>query len=137
MHPRCTRAVYLLFHSPPVICLTNVRNREYFPGWDPPSSVTCITTLGHTRHCVCLVLYCVTLFAVYLLFLPPSSPSVDPDTADVPETETDAETAGDTVEYDYLADDPSLSVELPGKHSPLFDHPDIAYILSTACIRVE
>jgi hypothetical protein len=57
------------------------------------------------------------LFAVYLLFLPPSSLSVDPDTDDVPETETDAETTGDTVEYDYLADDPSLSTELPGKPS--------------------
>jgi hypothetical protein len=67
----------------------------------------------------------------------PSSLSVDPDTDDVPETETDAVTAGDTVEYDYYADDPSLSVEQPGKHSPLFDHPDIAYFLSTACIRVE
>ena len=74
---------------------------------------------------------------MYLLFLPPSSLSVDPDTDDIPETETDAETAGDTVENDYYADDPSLSVEQPGKHSPLFDHPDIAYILSTACIRVE
>jgi hypothetical protein len=67
------------------------------------------------------------LFAVYLLFLPPSSLSVDPDTDDVPETETDVETAGDTVENDYYTDDPSLSVEQPGKHSPLFDHPDIAY----------
>jgi hypothetical protein len=56
----------------------------------------------------------------------PSSLSVDPDTDDFPETETDAETAGDTVENDYYADDPSLSVEQPGKHSPLFDHPDIA-----------
>ena len=26
---------------PPVICLTNVRDREYFPGWAPPSSVPC------------------------------------------------------------------------------------------------
>ena len=56
---------------PPVICLTYVRNREYFPGWVPPSSISCRHTLRHTRHCVCLVLYCVTLFAVYLLFLPP------------------------------------------------------------------
>jgi hypothetical protein len=55
--------------------------------------------------------------AVYSLFLPPSSLSVDPDTDDVPETETDAETAGDTVENDYYANDPSLSVELPGKPS--------------------
>jgi hypothetical protein len=62
---------------------------------------------------------------LYLLFLPPSSLSID------------AETTGDTAKYDYLTDDPSLSVEQPGKHSPLFDHPDIAYILSTACIRVE
>jgi hypothetical protein len=51
------------------------------------------------------------LLAVYLLFLPPSSLSVDPD------TDADAETAGDTVENDYLADDPSLSIELPGKPS--------------------
>jgi hypothetical protein len=64
----------------------------------------------------------------------PSSLSVDPVTDDVPETETDAETAGDTVENDYLADDPSLSVEQPGKLSPLFDNPDISYILYTACI---
>jgi hypothetical protein len=49
------------------------------------------------------------------LFLPPSSLSVDPGTDDVPET--DAETAGDTVENDCYADDPSLSVELPGKPS--------------------
>jgi hypothetical protein len=47
----------------------------------------------------------------------PSSLSVDPDTDDVPETETDVETAGDTVENDYYADDPSLSVEQPGKPS--------------------
>jgi hypothetical protein len=47
----------------------------------------------------------------------PSSLSVDPDTDDVPETETDAETAGDTVEYDYLADDQIISTELPGKPS--------------------
>jgi hypothetical protein len=65
------------------------------------------------------------LSALYLLFLPPSSLSVDPDADVVPET--DAETAGDTAEYDYCVDDPSLSVEQPGKHSSLFDHPDIAY----------
>jgi hypothetical protein len=52
---------------------------------------------------------------LYLLFIRPPSLSID------------AETAGDAAEYDYLADDPSLSVEQPGKHSPLFDHPDIAY----------
>jgi hypothetical protein len=57
----------------------------------------------------------------------PSSLSVDPDTDDVPETETNAEAAGDTVEYDYLADDQIISTELPGKHSLPFDHPDIAY----------
>jgi hypothetical protein len=53
---------------------------------------------------------------LYLLFPPPSSLSID------------ADTAGDPAEYDYYADDPSVSVEQPGKHSPLFDHPDIAYI---------
>src|SRR3989337_3951004 len=57
---------------PPVICLTYVRNRENIPGWVPPSSVSCSTALGHTRHCVCHVLYCVTLLALYLLFPPPS-----------------------------------------------------------------
>jgi hypothetical protein len=58
----------------------------------------------------------------------PSYLSVDPDTDDVPETETEtnAVTAGGTVENDYYADDPSLSVEQPGKHSLPFDHPDIA-----------
>jgi hypothetical protein len=56
------------------------------------------------------------LLCIYCFF-PPSSLSVDPDTDDIPETETDAEIAGDTVEYDYLADDPSLSVEQPGKPS--------------------
>jgi hypothetical protein len=39
----------------------------------------------------------------------------------------DAETTGDVAEYDYFVDDPSLSVEQPSKHSPSFDHPDIAY----------
>ena len=55
------------------------------------------------------------LSALYLLFLPPPSLSID------------ANTAGDTAEFDYVADDPSLSVEQLGKHSPLLDHPDIAY----------
>jgi hypothetical protein len=29
--------------------------------------------------------------------------------------------------YGYVVDDQIISTELPGKHSPLFDHPDIAY----------
>ena len=59
-------------------------------------------------------MHCVTLFALYLLFLPPPSLSIDP------------ETAADVAEYVYVIDEPSLSTELPGKPSPLFDHPDIA-----------
>ena len=54
-----------------------------------------------------------------LLYLPPPSLPID------------AETAVDAAEYDYApneepSDDQPLSVELPGKQSPL-DHPDIAY----------
>jgi hypothetical protein len=38
--------------------------------------------------------------------------------------------------YDYTHDDQPLALELPGKHSPLLDHSDIAhFILSYACIR--
>ena len=54
---------------------------------------------------LCFVLQ---LFALYLLFLPHPSLSIDPETAD------------GAAEYDYFIDDPSLSVEQPGKHSPLF-----------------
>ena len=59
-------------------------------------------------------MHCVTLFALYLLFLPPPSLSIDTKTAD------------DTAGYNYFVDDQTPSVELPGKHPP-FDHPDIAY----------
>ena len=51
---------------------------------------------------------------MYLLFLPPPSLPIDPETAD------------DTTEYDYVVDDQTPSAELPGKQNPL-DHPDIAY----------
>ena len=57
---------------------------------------------------------CVALFAVYLLFLPPPSLSLDPETAD------------DAAEYDYAVDDQTPSAELPGKQNPL-DHSDITY----------
>ena len=59
----------------------------------------------------------VALFAVYLLFLPPPSLPIDPETAD------------DTAEYDYDVDDQTPSAELPGKQNPL-DHPDITYSFS-------
>ena len=62
------------------------------------------------------------LFASYLLFLPPSSSSVDP------ETDTDA------TKYDYGVDDPSLLPEQPGK--PPLDHQISPILLYTACIRV-
>jgi hypothetical protein len=35
-------------------------------------------------------------------------------------------TATDVAVYGYVVDEPSLSTEQLGKHSPLFDHPDIA-----------
>ena len=52
-------------------------------------------------------LYC-ALLALYLLFLPPSSP-VDPATA------ADYTAA----EYDYVVDDRTPTVELPGKQCPI------------------
>ena len=36
--------------SPPVICVTRVRNREYIPGWFLPSPISCSHALGHSRH---------------------------------------------------------------------------------------
>ena len=66
-------------------------------------------------------MFCDALFALYLLFLPPSSP-VDP--------ETDAA----TTQYDYGVDGPSFSAELPGK--PPLDHQISPILLYTACIRV-
>src|SRR3990170_9141194 len=72
MHPCCIVTVYSLFRLPPVPLPENVRDREYFPGWDPLSSVTCITTLRHTRHCV---LSCIVLcYLVCFIFIvsPPS-----------------------------------------------------------------
>ena len=50
----------------------------------------------------------VAIFAVYLLFPPPFSLPIDPD--------TDAASV-----IDYVIDDPSFSAELPGKQNPL-DH---------------
>ena len=66
---------------------------------------------------------CVTIIAMYLLFLPPYSP-IDSETS-----------ADDTVEYDDYVDDQSLATELPGKQSP---SPllDIAYLsVLNSCIR--
>ena len=59
----------------------------------------------------------VALFAMYLLFLPPPSLPIDPETAD------------DTAKYDYDVNDQTPSAELPGKQNPL-DHPDIAHSFS-------
>ena len=55
------------------------------------------------------------LFALYLWFLPLFSLSIDPETAD------------DTTEYDYVVDDQTPSIELPGKHSTPLDHSYIAH----------
>ena len=64
------------------------------------------------------------LLAIYLLFLPPSSSPVDP--------ETDA----DAIEYDYITDDLSFSAELPGKPPPPLITIYRLFLLYTACIRV-
>ena len=67
-------------------------------------------------------MFCDALFAPYLLFLPPSSSPVDP------------ETGVDATEYDYVTDDPSpCTTELPGK--PPLDHQISPILLYTACIR--
>ena len=49
---------------------------------------------------------CDSLFDPYLLFIPPSSSPLDP------------ETIADAAEFDYIVDDPSL-LEQPGKAPPL------------------
>jgi hypothetical protein len=59
----------------------------------------------------------VAFVAVYLLFLPPPSLPLDPETTD------------DTVEYDYVVDDQTPSAELPGKQPPL-THAYITYSFS-------
>ena len=112
---RMPLAVWTWNIPPPVICLTQVRNRENIPGWIPPSPISCSHTLGHTRHSLlpstlCFVMLC--LLYIYCFF-PLFSP-VDP--------ETDAAPV-----IDYVDDDPSLP-EQPGK--PPFDHPDVALFLS-------
>ena len=101
---------------PPVICLTNVRNRENIPGWVPPSSVSCSTALRHTRHCL---LSCHTLCSIVCFIFIVSSPLFLP-----VDSETDAAPG-----YDYAADNQPLSVELPGKQNPL-DHSYIAHSFS-------
>ena len=53
------------------ICLTDVRNREYFPGCFPLSPVAPSTSLAHPSTAYCLVMFCDAMFALYLLFLPP------------------------------------------------------------------
>ena len=81
---------------PPVICLTQVRNREYIPGWIPPSPISCSHTLGHTRHSIlpryAFVMLC--LLCIYCFF-PLLSP-VDPETDAAPM-------------IDYVDDDPLLA----------------------------
>ena len=57
---------------PPVICVTEVQNREYIPGWIPLSPISCSHTLGHTRHIIlpCYALWCFDCSVIYCV--PPS-----------------------------------------------------------------
>ena len=52
---------------PTVICLIQVRNQEYIPGWIPPSPLSCSHTLGHTRHIIlpCYALWCFDCSVIY------------------------------------------------------------------------
>ena len=54
-----------------VTCLIQVRNREYLPGWIPPSPISCSHTLGHTRHIILprYALWCFVCFT--FIVLPP------------------------------------------------------------------
>ena len=98
---RMPLAIWTWNIPPPVICLTQVRNRENIPGWIPPSPISCSHTLGHTpaQHIAMLCFVMLCLLYIYCFF-PLSSP-VDP--------ETDAAPV-----IDYVDDDPSLP-EQPGK----------------------
>ena len=101
---------------PPVICLTNVRNRENIPEWVPLSSVTCNHTLEHTRHNIlpCHALSYIICFVI--IVSSPSSLSLD--------TETD-----DAHGIDYIIEDSFSSAEQPGKQN-LLDHSDITHSFS-------
>ena len=68
----------------------------------------------HAMHPSCII-------AMYLLFLPPPSLTIAPETAD------------DAAEYDYDVDDLTPSAELPGKQKPL-DH-QISPIPSPLCLH--
>ena len=107
--------------SPSGSSVQNAKHQEYFPGCFPLSPVAPSTSLAHPSTAYCLVMFCDALFAPYLLFLPPSSSPVDP------------ETGADAIEYDYGVDDPSLP-EQRGK-PPLITRYRL-FLLSTACIRV-
>ena len=86
---------------PPVICLTQVRNRENIPGSIPPSPISCSLTLGHIRPNILprYALWCYVFF-IFTVSSPLFSP-VDPETDVAPV-------------IDYVDDDPSL-LEQPGK----------------------
>ena len=107
---------------PPVICVTQVRNRENIPGWISPFTYSCRHTLGHTRHVV-LPRYALWCYVCFIFTISPSSSLVDP------------ETAADVPGIYYVTDDPSFLSEKPGKQT-LLEHSDIAHFFpSHACIR--
>src|SRR3954462_2632641 len=85
---------------------------------DVQNGSTSTDTVSTDMPCHVMPLCCI-LFALYLLFLPPSSP-VDPAAA------ADYTAA----EYDYVVDDRTATVERPGKKSH-FPSPDIAYLFRT------
>ena len=60
---------------PPVICLTDIRNRENLPGRVPPSSLACNVAIDHFRHRLspCLVL-CAFVCFIFIVSSPPFSP---------------------------------------------------------------
>ena len=60
---------------PPAICLTDIRNREYFPGWVPSFSESCSTAIEHIRQRLspCLVL-CAFVCFIFIVSSPLFSP---------------------------------------------------------------
>ena len=102
---------------------SSVQKRET-PGilsrmFPPFTGITSYRVRAHLAPLIVMSCIVMLMFALYLLFLPPLL-SFD--------TETDAA----ATQYDYGADDPSFSAELPGK--PPLDH-QISPIPSLYCLH--
>ena len=117
-------AIWTWNRPPPVICLTQVRNRENIPGLIPPSTISCSHTLDHTWH---NILPCHALCYIVCFVFTVSSPSFSLDRPQDRHRRCCEQ---------LLRRRPDHFNRASRQAFPPFDHPDIAYFLSTACIRV-